>query len=623
MAVHRSIAGISSVLLRIATYLSWRLAPGPLGLPAVSTLFAIYVPAFILSLRKPSTYVLIEDKIDVTLKEETLIEDVSDSEAPAGQVAPLLTKDVVVEETVTVVDAPPSLLNVLLTGAPHPSRLLPSLLSFLINLALILGSLDYVFRAHLHYPSEDLSFVRLGYVSHNEARFLLREPDQSLMPVTFEIHIKDPIRTTDNPLWQTAGGVNWTGNDTDFTAALTVPLRHAEQRVYEWKTSNGHSGEFLAPPKPGARPLFNNGKFTFLATSCILPRFPYNPLDHPLSIPGMKHLANLLPTLSAQFMLFMGDFIYIDVPQRMGVSAPDYRKKYRQVYASPEWAEVGRNLSWIHVFDDHEIANDWSSNTTGVYSSAIDPYVHYHVQVNPPPPKLATAKGTTQLQARYFEFTQGPATFFLLDTRTYRSPNQIPADNSDKTMLGPEQLEDLIQWLARPEPKGVKWKIIASSVPFTKNWPINRKDTWGGYMDERSRVLEAMWDAGARGFGVIILSGDRHEFAATKFPPPADGKWPATAVPYEFSASPLNQFASPIPTYKQTDNQDVMLRYIHAGQSKFGALTIEMLEDGNLSSLQYSLYVNGKEAWNTTILSPEATIVDEVKGSSFWSRLKF
>ncbi len=55
-------------------------------------------------------------------------------------------------------------------------------------------------------------------------------------------------------------------------------------------------------------------------------------------------------------------------------------------------------------------------------------------------------------------------------------------------------------------------------------------------------MLEAMWDAGARGYGVVILSGDRHEFAATKFPPPAGSRWPATAAPYEFSASPLSQF---------------------------------------------------------------------------------
>jgi alkaline phosphatase D len=126
-------------------------------------------------------------------------------------------------------------------------------------------------------------------------------------------------------------------------------------------------------------------------------------------------------------------------------------------------------------------------------------------------------------------------------------------------MLGQEQLDDFLSWLRRPEPRGVKWKIIASSVPFTKNWPVNNKDTWGGFLSERSVILEAMWDAGTRGMGVVIVSGDRHEFAATKFPPPPDSKWSDSVAPYEFSASPLNQFAFPLPTYKQTDEEDVML----------------------------------------------------------------
>jgi alkaline phosphatase D len=81
-------------------------------------------------------------------------------------------------------------------------------------------------------------------------------------------------------------------------------------------------------------------------------------------------------------------------------------------------------------------------------------------------------------------------------------------------MLGAEQLSDLLAFLERPEPRGVKWKIIASSIPFTKNWRVNGLDTWAGYLDERQKILESMWDVGARGgVGVVIISGDRHEFA--------------------------------------------------------------------------------------------------------------
>jgi alkaline phosphatase D len=616
MLSSRAVAATASVLLRLTSITFLRLFPVPAFLPVVGTLFAIYLPAFIQGLRQPSAYVLIEDKVDVAIKEPTEITELDDE---AAESEPLIA-EVDAKETVAVVDKSPSLLSVLL-GAPSPRNLVLSLLSFLVNLGFVLSSVDFVYHGTLMYPSDDLSFVRLGYVSHDEARFLMREPNQTHMPISFQLHIKEPRTAIDNPIWQTVAGINWTGNDTDFTAAVTVPLRHTEQRVYEWKTSNGHSGEFVSPPKPGALSQFNDGKFTFLSTSCILPHFPYNPLDHPLSIPGMRHLAKLLPDLGAQFMLFLGDFIYVDVPWRMGSQVIDYREKYRQAYASPEWAAVGQNLSWIHVLDDHEIANDWSSNLTGVYSTAIDPFVHYHAQVNPPPPKRIAAKGVTQQQARYFEFTQGPASFFLADTRSFRSPNALPANSTTKTMLGAEQLDELVYWLSRPEPKGVKWKIIASSVPFTKNWPVNNGDTWGGFLEEREKVLEAMWDAGASGYGVVVLSGDRHEFAATKFPPPAHGRWPESATPYEFSASPLNQFASPMPTYKQLGEQDIPLKYIHSGNSKFGVLTIEMLQEGRLSSLKYSLFVDGEEAWNTTVLSPESKVVEpEVKKNSFWSK---
>jgi alkaline phosphatase D len=148
-----------------------------------------------------------------------------------------------------------------------------------------------------------------------------------------------------------------------------------------------------------------------------------------------------------------------------------------------------------------------------------------------------------------------------LDTRTYRTTNDLPVNNTEKSMLGPEQLEDLLAFLARPEPKGVKWKIIASSVPFTKNWQVNGKDTWAGYLNERQAILEAMWDVGLRGgVGVVVLSGDRHEFAATAFPPPLGGKWPVSATVNEFSTSPLSQFYLPFPTYSQTDDEDVMIK---------------------------------------------------------------
>jgi alkaline phosphatase D len=459
---------------------------------------------------------------------------------------------------VILAEKPTRVTDVLLHGVPSTKRPFLSLITLLLNIALVGMTVDAMFRARWYHRAEDLSFVRLGYVSHHEATFVIREPDQSKMPVSLELRPKEAGTLAGVNIWLPGGGITFTTNETDFTRSITVPFSTSVQRRYEWRTSNGFTGEVLSAPRTGHLPEVESDKFTFLSTSCILSRFPYNPLDDPLAIPGLRHLARKLPELNAQFMMFLGDFIYVDVPERFGSSVEEYRMQYRQVYASPDWAPVS-NISWIHTFDDHEISNDWSSRNTGVYNASMDPWHIYQGRANPPTSPVPGIWNTHREGATWFEFVQGPASFFMMDTRSYRSSNNVPYLDEDKTMLGEDQLADLLAWLARPEPRGVKWKVVGSSIPFTKNWPVNRKDTWGGFLVERKKILEAMWDSGARGMSVIILSGDRHEFAATKFPPPADSAWPLTAAAYEFSTSPLNQFASPIKSYRQTDDEDVKL----------------------------------------------------------------
>ncbi|KAL5614180.1 hypothetical protein BROUX41_000018 [Berkeleyomyces rouxiae] len=608
MPAQSKIAAVTSTALRLGSYVYFRWVPGPAAFPpTLLTLFAIYAPAAISTYFADSDYDLVETKLNVpTAKTTPESCEVSNyGEERDTKDAPLEPADI--PEPVTPRKKPSQPLRTFLTGIPRRANNFSSLLTFLLNLMLVLGVIDFTYTAHHFWPSHDVSFVRVGYVSPTEARFLIREPDQSKMPVAIEIRIRDPQVPFDSNQWQVAGGARWTTEEADFTAALKVALPHTQQHMYEWRTSNNHSGQFMAPPQPGAVSRYNDGKFTFLSTSCIIPRFPYNPLNHPLTIPGLQSLAEVLPTLQAQFMLFLGDFIYIDVPFAFGKTIEHYRRKYRQVYASPEWPTVGQNLSWIHTLDDHEISNNWSANTTGVYNDAMNTFQSYHGAANPPVARMA-GSSTSRQGATYFEFTQGPISVFMLDTRTYRSDNlELNATDPQKTMLGKEQLSDLLYWLNRPEPKGVTWKVIASSVPFTKNFPVDGVDTWGGFLVERKQVLEAIWDSYLHGTGVIILSGDRHEFAVTRFPPPVGGKWPQNAAPYEFSVSPLNQFSSPVPTYRQTDGEDEVVHYIHLGLSKFGAITIDNFGSEGQSSLFYQMYLDGKPTWNTTLISPRLT----------------
>ena len=321
------------------------------------------------------------------------------------------------------------------------------------------------------------------------------------------------------------------------------------------------------------------------------------------SVPGLQHLAKWIPRLHAQFMLFLGDFIYIDVPHRHGSDVETYRHEYRQAYSSPDWPSVSDTLPWLHVIDDHEIANDWDKGFEAPYPAAIDPWDIYHASINPPP---------AQPNASYFQFTQGPASFFMMDTRRYRSPEQAePANSPNKTMLGPAQLSSLLAFLRRDEPSGVKWKFVISSIPFTRNWRINSADTWAGYLHERRILLEAMWDVGLRGdgVGVVVLSGDRHEFAATAFPPPKDGKWPLSSTVHEFSTSPLSMFYLPFRSYWEVEGeeeQEVCIKYIPDGNSKFSAIELEKVKGGDQGLLRFRLFVDGVETWQYVAMTPPA-----------------
>lgn len=614
MTIQDQAALWSSVALRALTYVFLRWIPGHQLPGIIYALFLIYLPAFIASFRTKSPYEVVEDDVDITVTETEIEEQPPQFASTAAHSRNLRSQDkptvieeeVDIEETIVLEKKPISFWKTLLTGSPDPTSSLLSLLTLLINVLLVLATTDLVYRAKVYHPSHDLSFARLGYVSPTEANLLIREPNATQLPIFVSYRQAGASAAREVAAWQSAGTVTVLGNDTDYTAAVTISLPYNADGTYQWTTSNNHTGYFTVPPKVGQVP--QSGEFTFLTSSCIKPHFPYNPLDHPLTVSGFKYMAQAIKSVpgGAQFMLFLGDFIYIDVPKRFGTSVEDYRREYRQVYASPDWQLVGQNLSWIHVLDDHEIANDWDGNTTGVYQAAVDPWHHYQASVNPPLARRAGSFHAAREGATYFEFTQGPASFFMMDTRKYRdSSSELPVNSTEKSMLGAEQLADLLAFLERPEPKGVKWKIIASSIPFTKNWRVNSKDTWAGYLVERQKILEAMWDVGLRGgVGVVVVSGDRHEFAATAFPPPAGGKWPLSATVNEFSTSPLSQFYLPVPSYVESDEEDVLVKYIPNGNSKLGAITIENPTGSDQSILKFRLFIDGKETWSSVVLSP-------------------
>ncbi|KAJ6155403.1 hypothetical protein N7470_005969 [Penicillium chermesinum] len=499
-----------------------------------------------------------------------------------------------------------SALKSLLTGLPSKTSPVWTWITALINIAVSLLALDFLMRGIVFYPSNDLSFARIGHVSPTTAKLVLREPDTAQLPVV--VSYQDTSLASPN--WIQEGTVYKLDNTTDFTTTITFKDLQPET-PYRYSLSNNKTGTFVTSARPGSPAA---SRLSFITSSCIKPNFPYNMMSHPLRVPGIEKMteaiAKLPSLLRPAFMLFLGDFIYIDVPYRFGSSMEHYRSEYRRIYSSPSWDfssgdTRALDLPWIHTLDDHEIANDWKGNKTAPYPAAADPFIHYHVSGNPPVPAKPFADPDN---VTYFSFVNGPASFFMLDTRTYRSQPSQP----DSSILGSAQLQSLLEYLASPEPAGVYWKFVASSVPFTKNWRVGNTDTWGGFLNERRTVFEAMWRAERElGVRVVLLSGDRHEFGAIRFPDPALGLpinelQPRTAGVglHEFSVGPLSMFYLPIRTFAQRDDEDVAVKYAPDGNSKFGMIDIAEGDSGEDSVLTYSLYVDGEAVWKYQLSVP-------------------
>ncbi|KAF3905364.1 hypothetical protein ABW21_db0200954 [Orbilia brochopaga] len=581
---------ITTIVIRTCAYVFLRWIPAPWVPRTTSASFATFVPAFLALLLSKPLFNTTSDNTAIVIKERG-----ANDGGQHGNGAPTNGSVVVEADKVRVLTRRKiSRWRTLGLGVPSlADNPVLTVTSFLINAACFIAIYDLTYTAPGYHKAEDLSFARTGWVTDRAARILVREPPASVFVKESPVYVVS-WREENTP--QQAGRIaralaQWNTvqidpfkYNSDYTSMVSL-TGLKPSTTYKYLTSGNHTGTFTTAPKRGAK-----SKFTFLATSCIKQRLPWSPFDHALDIPGLRTLGKLLPELKAQFMLFLGDFIYIDVPMRPGRDIESYRMAYRQVYASRDWAPVGQNLPWIHVYDDHEIANDWDKGDSGLYATAVDSYKAYQHQVNPPP---------VRTNATYYSFNWGPASFFLLDTRRYRSPNNVP-DGPEKTMLGAGQLSELLDWL-RQRDQDTRWKFIVSSVPFTKNWRVNGKDTWAGFQWERSKILEVAW--AVKGAGVVVLSGDRHEFAATAFPPPPNSPYPASATVHEFSCSPLGQFYLPFRTYKQTDDQDVRIKYVPDGNSKFGAIDIDSTSSDQ-AVLKYRLFVDGKEVWDWVLTTP-------------------
>jgi alkaline phosphatase D len=237
-------------------------------------------------------------------------------------------------------------------------------------------------------------------------------------------------------------------------------------------------------------------------------------------------------------LLFLGDYIYEgtargdivrDYAKRgWSFSLADYRERYAQQKLDNNLQASHAAFPWIVTWDDHEVENNYAGgidkedprNRATLAERAAGYQAFYeHMPVRVPRPQ-----GPELKLHRALSFGD-LVTFFVLDTRQYRSPavalcseraatpsGYCPASlDARRTMLGADQRSWLLGGLAGSR---TGWNVLAQSVRFAQQdsspdpnmHRFDGVDNWMGYVADRQAILEQF----AMTRNPVVLSGDSH-----------------------------------------------------------------------------------------------------------------
>ncbi|MDP2293751.1 MAG: alkaline phosphatase D family protein [Actinomycetota bacterium] len=236
------------------------------------------------------------------------------------------------------------------------------------------------------------------------------------------------------------------------------------------------------------------------------------------------------------FMVWLGDYIY------EGAEAPDngtgrthvgpepttveqYRNRYALYKSDPQLQAAHAAYPWFVIWDDHEVENNYADLTPQDPADAdgfqARRFAAYQAWWEHQPVRLAAPTAADQEYRIYRDFQWGDLIeLALLDGRQYRSDQacgdaQLNLDpacpetfDPARTMLGDAQSEWLVGTLAG---SNAAWNVVGNQVVFadaTFNGAVLNYDQWDGYPATRTRLLQAISDAGVG--NLVVVTGDIH-----------------------------------------------------------------------------------------------------------------
>ena len=207
------------------------------------------------------------------------------------------------------------------------------------------------------------------------------------------------------------------------------------------------------------------------------------------------------------------------------VNLADYRERHAQYKTDPDLQAAHGAFPWLVTFDDHEIDNNWASDTPedglpqDVYfrrrKAAFKAYWEHM------PLRKAQKPNADGIQV-YKRCGYGNlATFHVMDTRQFRSDQACgdgtragcdDRNNPARTIVGAQQEQWLYDGLQQSP---AKWQILAQQVFMAERDATAgagesfSMDAWDGYKVSRDKLLDFI--ATRQIANPLVITGDVHQ----------------------------------------------------------------------------------------------------------------
>lgn len=231
-------------------------------------------------------------------------------------------------------------------------------------------------------------------------------------------------------------------------------------------------------------------------------------------------------------MLWLGDNTYLreaDWGSRSGVF-----KRYAHSRALPEMQPLLASTFHYAIWDDHDYG---PNDSDASYVGADWTLEAFEAFWGNPSFGLPGQRGITTA----FEFND--VDFFMLDNRTFRSPNHCKT--CKRTMLGEAQFEWIVGALKASR---APFKIVCIGGQVLSTAAVH--ENYSNYFpEEREKLLQRLSDENIK--GVIFLTGDRHHSELSRYKNAA-GNWV-----HDFTCSPLTSGVSNVKPAEEANLQRV------------------------------------------------------------------